>query len=132
MAKRHVSAERGTSLIELMIALAVLSLGVLAVGQLFPAGSRGALSDRMLSQANMYAHQKLEDLRDLNWSNSELSAGRHPASGEESLGASGRWQLHYDVSQLAAPMDNVKRITVTVGWTFLGSRSVGATTYVRR
>ena len=49
------SPERGTSLAELMIALVVLSIGLLAVAQLFPAGSRGQVQDRMLTTASYYA-----------------------------------------------------------------------------
>ena len=31
-----------------------------------------------------------------------------------------------------APLDNLKKVTVTVQWTFQGNRSVTSTTYVRR
>ena len=38
-------SERGITLIEMMIALVVLSLGVLAIAQLFPAGTRRQVRD---------------------------------------------------------------------------------------
>ena len=122
--------ERGTSLAELMIALVVLSIGLLAVAQLFPAGSRGQLQDRMLTIANYYAQQKIEQFVNLPWTDTALDPGRHPAgTATENLG---QWKRFYQVDVLAAPLDNLKRITVTVTWNIQGGRSVTATTYVRR
>ena len=123
--------ERGTTLAELMIALVVLSIGMLAVAQLFPAGSRGQVQDKMISTANYYAQQRIEELINVNWSDSTLTVGRHPAlaANDEALGA---WTRHYDVSVLASPLDNLKKVTVTVAWTLHGNRTVAMTTYLRR
>jgi type II secretory pathway pseudopilin PulG len=122
-------AERGTSLAELMIALVVLSIGLLAVAQLFPAGSRSQVQDRMLTTANYYAQEKIESFVNLPWNHTSLTAGRHPAgTATEKLGA---WQRFYVVEVMDPPLDNLKKITVTVSWTFQGNRSVTATTYVR-
>lgn len=125
---RH--AERGTSLAELMIALVVLSIGLLAVAQLFPAGSRGQVQDRMLTVANYYAQEKIENFVNLSWSDPNLSIGRHPpGTATENLGA---WKRFYQVDAMAPPLENLKKVTVTVSWTFQGTRSVSAVTYVRR
>lgn len=123
--------ERGTTLAELMIALVVLSIGMLAVAQLFPAGSRGQMQDKMMSTANYYSQQKIEELVNISWSDSTLTVGRHPlsATNDEVLGA---WTRHYDVSVLASPLDNLKKVTVTVAWNLRGARSVATTTYLRR
>ncbi len=125
-------AQRGTTLTELMVALVILTVGILSVGQLFPAGSRGQVQSRMTNSANYYAQEKLEQLRGQAWWGAALANGRHPATGGEALGTGGQWQRFYEVSTLAAPLDNLKKVTVTVSWTFMGSRSVTATTYVRR
>ena len=124
-------AQRGTTLAELMIALVVLSIGILAVAQLCPAGSRGQVQDKMISTANYYGQQKIEQLINVTWSDPQLDAGRHPASAanDEVLGS---WRRHYDVAVLAAPLDNLKKVTVTVSWNFQGSRSVTTSTYIRR
>ncbi|MBI5709886.1 MAG: type II secretion system protein [Candidatus Eisenbacteria bacterium] len=126
------ASQRGTTLVELMIALVVLTLGILAVGQLFPAGSRGQLKDRMTTAANYYAQEQIEQLRSASWSDPGLAPGTHPASGYDTLGTGGQWRRTYVVSSLPAPLDNLKRVDVTVSWTFMGSRSVTTTTYVRR
>ena len=125
--------QRGATLVELMVALVVLALGILAVGQLFPAGTRGQLKDRMMTSASYYAQEKIEELTPLSWSDPRLTLGRHPAGvAVDSLGDSGAWQRFHVVEQLAAPLDNLKKITVTVSWNFLGARQVTATTYLRR
>ena len=130
-ATRPRSSERGTTLAELMVALVVLAIGILAVSQLFPAGSRGQVQDKMISTANYYAQQKVEQLLNVSWSDPLLTAGRHPAlaANDEVLGA---WRRHYDVLVLGAPLDNLKKVTVTVSWNFQGARSVATTTYIRR
>lgn len=127
------NAERGTSLIELMIALVVLSLGILAVAQLFPAGARGQVQDRMTTAGSYYAQEQLEELNRLSWSDAALTVGRHPpGTATVDLGPTGKWHRYYDVSILPAPLDNLKKVTVTVTWTFMGARSVQSTTYLRR
>ena len=125
--------ERGASLIELMIALVVLSLGILAVAQMFPAGARGQMQDRMMTAASYYAQEKIEEVARLAWSDAALTVGRHPPGlATEDLGSTGKWHRYYDVASLPAPLDNLKKVTVTVNWTFMGVRSVQTVTYLRR
>jgi Tfp pilus assembly protein PilV len=125
-------SERGTTLAELMIALVVLTLGILAMGQLFPAGSRNQLQSRLTTAASYYAQEKMEQLTGQSWTGTDLTNGRHPSSGYESIGDTGQWQRFYEVTTLASPLENVKKVTVTVQWTYMGARSVTATTYMRR
>jgi hypothetical protein len=87
----------------------------------------------MLTQGSAYAQQKVEDLQTLTWSDPLLADGRHPAGiTNEQLGSNGQWERYYQISTLAAPLDNLRKITVTVTWDFMGPHSVTATTYVRR
>jgi Tfp pilus assembly protein PilV len=125
-------AERGTTLAELMIALVVLSLGVLAVGQLFPAGSRSSEVARLTSSANYLAQEQLEELKGQGWHDAALTDGRHPASGFDSVGTNGQMQRSYEVATLVSPLDNLKRVTVTVQWSQVRNHAVTATTYIRQ
>jgi len=126
-------SERGITLVEMLIAILVLTTGILVLGRLIPAASRGQVSDKMMTQASGYAQQKIESLQTLVWSDAALTNGRHPsATTTEPLGSNGQWQRFYEVTTLAAPLDNLKKVTVTVSWTFLGPHSVTATTYLRR
>lgn len=122
-------AERGATIIEMMIALVVLAIGILAVGQLFPAGSRGQQKDRMFTTANMLAHEQLETLRAVKWSDPSLTVGVH---GPDSVGTARQYARSYVVAPMPAPMDQVRRVDVTVSYTFLRPRTVTATSYIRR
>ena len=127
------TSEAGSSLVELMIALIVIAIGVLAISQLFPAGSRGQNRERMLSAANHYAQDAIEDLSTKTWLDPALSPGRHPGgTATTPLGTSGAWRRYYTVAQMAAPMDNLRSVTVIVYWTTVRRDSVTATTYLRR
>jgi prepilin-type N-terminal cleavage/methylation domain-containing protein len=128
----RTSAERGVTLIELLAALVVISIGVLAVIRLFPAGERNQLQDRMMTTANHYAQEKLEYLGSANWTGPDLTPGRHPVADAESLGTNNKISRFYEVENMAAPLDNLKKVTVTVGWTVNTPQSVVTTTYLRR
>lgn len=129
---RTARHERGITIAELMVALVVLSIGILAVAQLFPAGTTTQLQARMTNTANYYVQEKLEQLRNTSWTDSALAVGSHPTSGTEPLGTLGQWQRSYVVSALPDPLDNLKKVEVTVWWVRGGRDSVTSTTYVRR
>ena len=131
---RSMASEQGMTLVELMIALVVLTVGLLAVGRLFPTGVRTQAQDHLLVTANEFAQQKVEALTGLTWTDAALTEGRHPsATTTESLGQ-GQWQRWYTVTTMTGKLDNLKRIVVTVDYKGAagGARSVTATTYVRR
>lgn len=126
-------ADRGMTLVELMIALVVLSIGVLAIGQLFPSGSRSQLQSRMASNANYYLQQKAEELNGLSAADPGMTAGRHPAgTAFDTLGSAKQWRRFYQVDILPAPLSSVRRIAITVSWTYMGTRSIADTIYQRR
>src|SRR4030095_17025027 len=110
-------AQAGASRIELLIALIIMAVGILSVAQLFPASSRGQTKDRMLSAASYHAQQKIEELATKTFADAHLAAGRHPAgTATEALGNNGQWRRFYQVTDMAAPIDNLKLVTVTVRW----------------
>lgn len=133
MSRVSLRTERGVTLIELLAALIVISIGVLSLIRLFPAGERTQVQDRMMTQANQFAQEKLEYLASVDWMGSELTPGRHPpGTATEALGPTGRLERFYEVENMAAPLDNLKKVTVTVSWNVTAPRSVITTTYLRR
>lgn len=131
---RTGSAERGFSLVEVLVALVVMAIGIFSVTQMFPAGARGQVQDRLMVGANDYVQEKVEFLRGLAWSDPSLTDGRHPAGTATEACGDGRWQRFYVVTTMAHPLDNLKRVVVTVTWSGAGmtGRSVSTTTYLRR
>ena len=126
--------ERGFSMIEVLIALIVMAIGIFSVAQMFPAGSRGQVQDRLTIGANDYVQEKVEYLRGLTWSDPDLTDGRHPAGSATESISNGRWQRFYVVTTMASPLDNLKKVDITVSWTGAGvsGRGLTTTTYVRR
>lgn len=130
--RTSLRSERGVTLVELMFALVVITVGVLALVRVFPTAQRSQTEDRLQTSANLYAQEKIEYLSSKSFIDAELTVGRHPGgSATESCG-SGKWQRWYQVDAMASPLDNLKKVTVTVSWNFMGTRSVTATTYLRR
>ncbi len=126
------ASERGVTLVELMVALTVIAIGVLAMTQMFPAGTRGQTRDRMRTQASGFAQQTLEDLSAKGISDAAMTVGRHPASGVDTLGTLGTFLRSYTVTHLAAPLDNLYQVSVKVTWTTSRAETVTATTYLRQ
>ena len=56
---RRSDPERGTTLVELLMALVVLSIGVLGVSQLFPTGTRVQVQDRLRTEASQLSRENL-------------------------------------------------------------------------
>lgn len=131
---RRVLSSNGVTLVELMITLVVLTVGLLAVSQLFPAGTRAHQQDRVLTDAGNYAQEKIEQLQGRAWSDSSLTVGRHPAGSAVETFQGGQITRWYVVEAMAAPLDNLKKVTVTVSFSGAGrmARTVTTATYVRR
>lgn len=128
------ATERGMSLIELLIALVVLAVGILAVGRMFPAGARSQVQDRLRIGGNYYAQEGIEQVTGRDWADPMLTDGRHPTgTAMDSLGG-GRWLRFYQITTMTGSLDNLKKVDVTVNWQGAGegAKSVTATTYVRR
>jgi prepilin-type N-terminal cleavage/methylation domain-containing protein len=129
----HAHSERGFSLVEILMALVVITIGIMGVAQMFPSASRGQVRDKMLQGATYLAQEQLETLSNLTWSDPSLTAGRHPAAGVTACGTNNAWNRYWKVTAMAAPLDNLKLITVIVQWSAVGrADSVMDSTYVRR
>ena len=127
------NGERGISLLELLIALVVLSIGVLSLSQLFPAGSRSQLQARLRTEASQYSREKIEQLEVLSWTDTALTAGRHPGgNATEHLGTVGTLARYYQVEVLPAPLATLKQVTVNVVWRQVRPCTVQAVTYLRK
>ncbi len=134
MARPNRIHEAGVTLIELLIALVVLSVGLLALSQLFPEGTRSQQRDQKLTSATKYSQAMVEKLQGRTWTDSLLTVGRHPAGTAVEYLESGTLERWYQVDAMAAPLDNLKKVTVTVRYrgSGQGRRSVSTVTYVRR
>ena len=134
MSIRKIDPQAGVTLVELLIALIVLSVGLMAVSQLFPAGTRNQQRDQLMTLAIHSAREKIEQLQGRAWSDPDLTIGRHPAGSAVDSIPGGNLQRWYDVASMPIPLDNLKKLTVTVRYPVSGSspRTANTVTYVRR
>src|SRR2546428_13808651 len=67
LAKSSWTAERGFSILEVLMATTVLTVGVAALAQLFAISTRATFSAKIPTAASILAQQKMEQLRGLTW-----------------------------------------------------------------
>jgi len=109
-ATTRFTQERGITLVEILVALVVIAFVLLGIAQ-----------------------EKLEYLNTLSWGDAALIGGRHPTTGAETCGDNNAWTRYWQVTTLGAPLDNLKKVTVTVKWTAgTFSDSLTSITYIRR
>jgi type II secretion system protein I len=101
---------RGFSLIEVMIAMAIFSIGILAVGSMQLSTSKNNTTGNELTGATMLARQKIEELKTLD--PSDLDS----ADGNDTVGI-------YDREWVTDPVSgstSAWKLIVTVKWTRRG------------
>jgi len=101
----------GFTLIEVAAGLIILAIGLLAIAAMQITSTRGGYFSRSVTQATILAQDKLEYLKNLSYSDSNLSSGQH---NEEILSGtifSRQWSIVEDTG------NSMKTITVTVQWT---------------
>ena len=105
--KNPNSKRNGFSLIEVLIALVMLAVGLLAIGGMQIVSIKGNSFSQKMTQATVLTQDKLEELKKLPFADSNLSSGRHD---EGVLSGSG-FSRSYDVESVSATL---KALTVTV------------------
>ena len=125
---RRLKASSGFTLIEVMITTVVLSIAFLATFASVMAVINGNDFSKRMAVATMLAQDKLEELKNLSYTDSNLSAGDHPASSETlTLTGGGSYTRRWNVA-VDTPATGMKTMTITVQWRSGGaSRSMVAT-----
>lgn len=108
--KTAISQRNGFSLIEVLIALVLLAVGMLAMGGMQIVSIKGNAFSQKMTQATVLTQNKLEELRKLPFEDSSLSIGRH----DEGVVSSSKFSRSYDVEGISTTL---KAVTVTVQWT---------------
>ena len=98
---------RGFTLLEAVIAMAIFSIGILAVGSMQLWNTKNNTTGNFTTQATMLARQKVEELK-------VVSDIDDLASGNDTIGIFRRRWVPGDIT------DTLSRITVTVEWTRQG------------
>ena len=113
---------KGFTLIEVAAGLIILAIGLLAIAAMQITSTTGGYFSSHLTQATFFAQDKLEYLKNLSYSDSNLSSGQH---NEGILPGTIFSRQYHIVEDAGNPM---KTITVTVLWTDRGNHSLSLST----
>jgi len=117
--------ENGFSLIELMIAMAILAIGLLGLAGLQGTAINGNQHGNMISQATVLAQDTIELIQNTTFDDIDTATNPDlPASA--SVGGFDRAILIEDDT----PLNELKRVTVTVSWRKLNRHQVVLRTIV--
>ena len=109
--KAIFETEKGFTIIEVIIAISVLTVGILAVSSMQVSAIRGNAFASRQTEGTTIALDRLEKLMSLSYGDTDLAAGSHTAPSPSS-----RYIVVWNVSD-DSPLNNAKRVIVTVTWT---------------
>jgi type IV pilus assembly protein PilV len=111
---------KGFSLIEILIALVILSISLLALAGLMVTTTKNNSFGAHMTEAATFAQDQLENLRTSPWVN--VVTNHDTRLGFDNFTQYTRnWTV---VPNVAAPNDTVKEITITITWNDTTSHSV--------
>jgi len=107
--------KRGFSLLELIIAIGVLSIGLVGVLQIFPVGLRASYRAGMVTKAAFLGQNKLEEVKMIGFDAITELPPKIALSGTE---GDFEWEIFIDEAELKGieSADNIRKVTVTVAW----------------
>lgn len=101
--------KRGFSLIEVILALAILILGLVGVIVLFPVGLRASRQASVLSEETLLAQSRLEEIKTL---------GYDKINAEEGTYKNFKWQVEFEeiAPEGIANPSGLRKAIVTIKW----------------
>ena len=117
--QNRIKAQSGFTLVEVMIAISILTVGLLGVATMQMSAIRGNGFSNDTTTALALAEEKMEQLLSLSYTDAELAAS---TTHEEEINASGEivtggfYHRSWVVSDFTSPNPNYKEITMTVTW----------------
>ena len=101
----------GFTLIEVLLAIAIFSIGILAVGSMQISAVNNNASARMRTEATLHASEKMETLMLVPYNDPDLSDTTHTDASDDNI-----YCMEWDVQE-DYPLHSTKTITLSVRWT---------------
>lgn len=106
------SSEAGLTLIEVLFALGLLSVGLLAVAVAFPAGLSGVEQGKQQTTAVFLADQRLEQIKATDFAS--ITAANFPAEGFNTIANAPRFRRTVTITSSPGGVANTVRVDVSV------------------
>ena len=119
---RIIDRSNGFTLVEVVVALVVLAIGLLAITAMQIISTKGGYFSNNVTQATIFAQDKLENLKNLSYGNPQLASGQHDEGEMSGTVFSRQYNIVEDTG------NSFKTITVTVQWVDRGEHSLSFTT----
>lgn len=107
------------TLIEIIMAMAILTIGIIGVVRLLPVGLRASKSAEMFSKAALLAQKKMEELKLAGIAKLTAQPPAVAVQGEE-----GEYNWQARIAEVALEevscCDDIRRLSLTVSWTEKG------------
>ncbi len=113
---------KGFTLIEVLIVMAIFSIGILAVAAMQMTSTKGNASARRITEETALAENQIENLMQLSYDHADLNPANNP---HESI--QGPYTINWNVNEIDLDVDGTndsKTIDVTVNWINGGNRNV--------
>lgn len=133
LARNEKYREKGFSLIEVMIAIAILSIGVLSVGVMQSAAMKGNGTSKSITDASVTASNQIELLQALPRTDPLVNERSTDLDGKAGLGdagvgtsdhnrTDGRYSIFWNIASGADAIDpNTRTLSVIVQWVDRGT-----------
>ena len=109
----HSIKTNGFTLIEVLIALVVLSVAFLGLAGLMVQTTKNTSFGGLMTEAATFAQDKLEELRATSWNNLVAFSGADNPQGSNKINYNRSWAVQPNPP---SPADPVRTISVTVTW----------------
>ena len=111
MAKFKANNNNGFTLMEVLVAMVILSVGLLGTAALIIGIINGNKTSNRISTATVLAQDKMEEIKGAGYAGADAEAGTEPYNGED-------FPLYKRITDVATddPAAGMKTITVTVYW----------------
>ena len=114
----RVDGDHGFTLIEILVAIAIFTFGILTILALQISAIRGNLTTRMATEASSWAADRIEKLMGLSFDDSDIASGTHQAQSSDN-----KYNIDWTVVNNDLDSDgdtDIKIIEVIVSWDDLG------------
>jgi type IV pilus assembly protein PilV len=112
---------KGFTLIEVLIVMAIFSIGILAVAAMQMTSTKGNASARRITEAAALAENQIENLIQLPYDHPDLIPANNPH-----VSSQGPYSVNWNVTEIDLDTDGTndsKTVNVTISWSYGGDRN---------